>query len=178
LPFALQLHDQRIRGILLVGAAQRRDHGSMVGLQVVQHSSDAAEQRRRRQQPQRVPGRRGVDDHRMKLRGHAGDFQQADDLVDAGQRQLEEARDVFLVEVGAAQRDGREQRAPGRQPSIEGSRGLDIGDVQMRRPRYGRGCRAHGDTEDVRERGCGVGGHQEGPPFGPLRPLTPRLRSG
>ena len=160
-PVALQLDDQSVRGIPLVRAAQRGDHRAVMGLQGVEHAGDAAEQRRSRQQAQRVPGRRRVHDDLIEPLGHSGDLEQADDFVDARQRKLQQPRDVFVVQVGPAQRNRRQQLAPRRQPAVEGRGGVEAGGVQVPRPFHRFRMGSDAAVQDGRERGGGVGRDEE-----------------
>jgi len=60
---------------------------------------------------QRVPRRRGVDDDQVVTAAAAdgGEFQQRGNLVDTGERQAQQPRDVVAIEPGAAQRDSLER---------------------------------------------------------------------
>ena len=54
--------DQHVGGVARPAAAKRVDHDPVLALHAIEDPGDAAEQRRHRQHPQHVSGRRGVDD--------------------------------------------------------------------------------------------------------------------
>ena len=108
------------------------DQDPVLALHAIEDPGHAAEQRRHRQHPQHVTGRRGVDDEAVVPAGGAeiGELQQRGDLVDPGQRQAQESRHVVAIEPRAAQRDLFEQLAAGGDPSLERGRRVDLDGVE------------------------------------------------
>jgi hypothetical protein len=129
---------------------------------------DAPQQRRRGEEPQRVSRRRRVDDDAIERVARAGGAGQADDLdqshhlVDAGQRQLQQFRDVLVVEVRPANRYRRDQVAPRRQPSLECALRIHVGGIELPRARNRLWFRADRNIEHRREGRHWIGGHEEG----------------
>lgn len=137
----------------------------MMRLEMVEQSGHSAEERRRGEQAQRMPGRRRVDDDGVEppaFPGQPGHFEQADDLVDPRQRQLQEPRDVLVIKISAAQRDRGQQLAPRREPALERCGRVDVGGVQAPGLADERGRGADRGFEDRCEGRCGIGGDQEG----------------
>ena len=80
----------------------------------VEQIDEGAERLGKREQPERVTGRRGVEDDALPVAavGEVRERQQRHRLVDAGQRRVDEALNVLAVEVGAAIDDRRQRRRP------------------------------------------------------------------
>ncbi len=147
---------------------------AMILLQQIENLCHRRDRLRRRQQPQRVPGRRSVDDNDSVWRianrmifsavsafhaGEPGDFEQPDELVDPGDRQIEQRVDVFGVEPGAVFEDLAERAAVLLQPARERPRRVELDGVERPANRLGRA--REGDAERVAEGVGGVGRHQQ-----------------
>ncbi len=102
--------DQRDEAVCRLGPAapcELAADDAMFLLEVVQDLSNRGDGLRRREQTQRVTGRRGIDDD-FVVRGNAPaspreicDFDHADQFVDARHRQIEHGIHVMAVEPGA-----------------------------------------------------------------------------
>jgi len=130
----------------------------MVRLQGVEQLRNPFKEDGRGQQSQRMTGRRRVDDdHVVAVGGNTRNLEQPDDLIDPGQRQLEQTADIFFVEIGAAKRDCGQQVTPRGEPSIEGARGVEIHGAEAGhsgdRARHG----GYAHTQDITERGGRIG---------------------
>jgi hypothetical protein len=90
-------------------------------LHLLEHACDGAEGVGHREHAQRMPAGRGVDHHQIVAvrRCESHDLEQRGELVDAGERQAEQARDVLLVEPRAPDRDALERGATRLDPAFE-----------------------------------------------------------
>ena len=107
----------------------------------------AAARRARRRRPRRSPARRAAAAcarsapcrrrrRRSRRRaGQADDLEQADELVDAGNRQIEQRVDVLAIEPGAVLEDVAERAPVVAQPARERARRVELDGVQAPRPR-------------------------------------------
>ena len=91
--------------------------------------------------------------------GRRIDLEQADQLVDAGDRQTEQRVDIFAIEPGAVFEDLAERPAVLAQPAREGARRIELDGVERRRIAF-RGARER-DAERVAERMGRIGGDKE-----------------
>jgi hypothetical protein len=110
----LDLGDQRVGGVAPVAAAQALGQESVLGQHGVERAGDAAQQRGRGQQSQGMAGGRRVHDDLVAAghRGQTAQLDQPDQLVDAGQAEVEKAVDVVVVQVGPAPEDRAQGRGP------------------------------------------------------------------
>jgi hypothetical protein len=134
-------------------------------LQQVEDAGHRAHRRRCREQPQRVSGRCGVNDHAGVLTGGADpdDLEHAEQFVDAGDRQVEQRVDVITIEPGAVL-DRITERAPMfTEPARERLGRVEL-DPEQRAPWTGRnapGPRRQSHPERVAERMGWVGGDNQ-----------------
>ena len=80
-----------------------------------------------------VPSRRDASRERLSRQAsvrHPRDLDQADEFVDAGDRQAEQRVDVVAIEPGAVLEDLAERPAVFRQPAREGARPVELGGVE------------------------------------------------
>jgi len=105
-----------------------------------------------------VPGGRGVDHDVARRHARGGgretvQLDEADQLVDAGQRERQQAIDVVLVQVRAA-RGNRAQRTPARgEPALERPIGVQLdGGERTASSRQARRARGQPTLEGVAER--------------------------
>jgi len=116
-----------------------------------------------------VRRRRGIH-HDLLTAGFASqaiDLQPRHQLVGAGQGEVEEALDVFVVEVAAARRDLPQGVAVLAAPAVQSRAGGELGGEERAVP-GGDGRRLAGKpgTQRIAERVCGIGGDDEDPPAG------------
>jgi hypothetical protein len=104
----------------------------MFRLHASKGAGDAAQYLGHRQHAKRVARRRGIDDDQIEscASSRAANLEQARELVDARQRQAQEARDIVLVEPGAAQRYLLEGGTAASQPALERTTGIDFDGVE------------------------------------------------
>lgn len=135
----------------------------------VEHLRQRQEERGGGQQPQRVSRRRGIDDHVVVVvqRSEPLNLEQAEQLVDAGQRQLEEAVDIAAIENRAAQQDGAERRAPLGDPARQRAIGVELACAQRAAAdRHADRVGAKPATEHIAERVGRIGrNHEDAPPL-------------
>ena len=163
-PFAVDLRNQQIRLIWGVGSCQRLDHDTMLGLHAIEYARETTERLGHLEHPQRMSGRRHVDDDELESAVATGssDFQQGCEFVNPGQRKLQQLRDVRPVQPRPAQGDLLERSPPDGKPSFERLARVDLYGVQR--------AAANGDSpglcrqraiERVAERWSWIGGDDE-----------------
>ena len=139
---------------------------------------------RRREQPQRVAGRRGVDDDEIvgtpgprspqRLVDQPIDLDDRHQLVDAGDREFEQRVDVLAIEPGAVLEDLAERPAVRLQPARERARRVELDGVERGADAL-RGA-GQGDAERVAEGVRRVGGNDEGRAATTLQRIGGRAR--
>ena len=145
----------------------------MLRLHRIEDSCKAAKHFRHGQHPERVPRGCCIDDDEIESTASSGtaDFQKACQLVDPGQRQLQEGGDVFAIEPGSAQSYLFKCCDPAAKPASEHPWRVDFSGMQhtaadLYRARGG-GKRA---GQGIGKRGRWIGGDQQG--------TGPTLRGG
>jgi hypothetical protein len=144
----------------------------MLALQPRQHARDRRDRFRRRKQPQRVPGRRGVHHHPIAgaRAGEPDDLEHADQLVDAGNRQCEQRVDVRAIEPGAVLQHVAERLPVLPQPAPEGPRRIELDRLEPSAAAGGAswnadrsGAARQANAEGVAERVRRIGGDGKDP---------------
>jgi hypothetical protein len=135
-----QLGDDPVRLVRLPpAAAEPLGDEAVFGVDVIENMGDLGERTRGLEEPQGVARGCGVDDDEVEAPGRrvgqADQLVKAHQLVDAGQRQRDQPRDVFLVEVGAAPEDLLERAAPSAEPARERTVRVELDCVEAPRPR-------------------------------------------
>ena len=154
--------DQPVRGL-----RSRRDarqpiaNQPMLRLQRVEHAGNDANGFRRGKQPQRVPGRRRVDDDEV-VRLHVReplDLHQSDQFVDAGKRQVQQRVDVAAIEPCTMLQDVSKGAPMILEPARERAGGIELDRVEAAPDLARRGRQFH--VERVAERVRRIGGDDQ-----------------
>jgi hypothetical protein len=157
--------DDGVLGVRRPAAAQRLDHHAVLRLHGIEHAGDLAQRAGHVQHAQRMTGRGRVDDDEIVPAGSGEprDLEEGGQLVDPGERQPQETRDVFLVEPRPSQRDPLERSAAGGEPPLERAACIDLDRVQ-RPPADGDPAPGGAErrAQRVAERWSRIGGNDQG----------------
>jgi hypothetical protein len=118
-----QIQEKFVQFVPLIRTPEPLPHETVLGQQGVQGLEPAADQLRGGQQPQRVPGGRGIHHDEVVGPGFrpAGDGKQRHEFIQAGQGEVQDAANIRLIQEGAPGGDlGKLAPVPG----LEGRQGI------------------------------------------------------
>jgi hypothetical protein len=188
-----QHRDEPVGRLWTAHACELLPNQPVLTLERGQHAGHRGHGLRRREQPQRVPGGRGVDDNQVVVPFNRGtqsprsppgnsfsgsvacfagfacplreprDLEDADELVDAGDGEIEQRVDVVSIQPGAVLEDLAERAPMFFQPSRERARRVELDGVErtVPQPHHPTRRRRQAFAQRIAERMRRVGGDDQ-----------------